>query len=191
MTHPEAYKLLTKYLTDKKLLKHSLATEAAMKALYKRITPKEKYNKAEEEKWSIVGLLHDADYEITRGEPEKHGMRLIEKEHDTIPQDIAYAIQAHNYKYTKVNPKSLMDWAITTCDQLTGIIAACALLQPDRRIYLLTHEFVLGKFQDKSFAKGADRATILLCETTLGLKLEEFIKVVLGGMQIIGRELEL
>ncbi len=191
MTRAEAYKILTKYLTDKKLIQHSLATEAAMRSLYKKLTPKENFNRAEEEKWGIVGLLHDADYEISRGYPERHGILLIEKEHDKIPTDIAYAIQAHNYEQTAITPKSLMDWAIATCDQLTGMIIACALLRPDKRIYMVTHDGVLSKFQDKSFAKGVDRQAILRCETTLQLKLPEFIKVVLTGMQLIGKELEL
>lgn len=191
MTRTEAYQILTKYLTDKNLIKHSIATEAAMKALYRRLIPKEKYNKWDEEKWGITGLIHDADYELARGKPEKHGMLIVEKESTKIPSDIAYAIQAHNYHYTKINPKSIMDWAITTCDQLTGIIVAAALLQPDKRIYLLTPEFVINRFEDKSFAKGVDRKTILLCETTLNLPLKEFVKVVLDGMKIVGKELEL
>lgn len=191
MTRPEAYQLLTKYLTDKTLIKHSFATEAAMKALYKKLTPEEKRTKADEEKWAITGLLHDADYELARGKPEKHGLLLFEKEPNKVPPEIAYAIKAHNYQYTKVDPKSIMDWAITTCDQLTGIIVAAALLQPDKRIYLLTPEYVMNRFQDKSFAKGADRKTILLCQTTLGLSLDQFIKVVLEGMKMIGKELEL
>jgi predicted hydrolase (HD superfamily) len=191
MTRPEAYIILTKYLTDKSLIKHSIAVEAAMRALYRKLTPKEKYNKEEEEKWGITGLLHDADYELARGLPKKHGLLLMEKEPEKIPPDIAYAIKAHNYLYTKVDPRSIMDWAITTCDQLTGMIVAAALMQPDKRIYLLTPEFVMNKFQDKSFAKEADRKTILLCQTTLGLPLEQFIKVVLEGVKIVGKELEL
>jgi predicted hydrolase (HD superfamily) len=191
MTRPEAYKILTKYLTNRELIKHSIAAEAAMKALYKRLTPKDKYNKWDEEKWGITGLLHDADYDLSRGKPEQHGMLLIEKERANIPSDVAYAIQAHNYQFTQMDPKTIMDWSITTCDQLTGLIVAAALVQPDKRIYLLTPEFVMNRFHEKSFAKGADRKTILLCETTLGLKLDEFIKVILQGMKLVGKELEL
>jgi uncharacterized protein len=191
MTRAEAYQLLIKNLTNKTLIKHSIAAEAAMKALYRRLTPRDKYNKWDEEKWGITGLLHDADYELSRGKPEKHGLLLIEKERANIPSDVAYAIQAHNYQFTKIDPKTIMDWSITTCDQLTGLIMEAALIQPDKRIYLLTPEFVMNRFHEKSFAKGADRKTILLCEVTLGLKLDEFIKVVLEGMKLVGKELEL
>lgn len=191
MTRPEAYQLLTQYLNDKNLIKHSLAVEAAMKSIYQKFTPKDKYNKWDEEKWGIAGLLHDADYQLARGKPEKHGILFVEKEHAKLSVEIAYAIQAHNFQYNKINPKSTMDWALVACDQLTGFIVSCALIQPDKRIYLLTPEFVLNKFQDKSFAKGADRKTILFCETTLNLPIHEFIKLVLEGMKLIGKELEL
>src|ERR1035437_8871603 len=99
MTRSEAYTILTKYLKNQNLLKHSLATEVTMKALYKRLTTKGTYNPAKEEDWGMTGLLHDADYEMSKGHPEKHGLLLFEKEKDTIPEEIAYAIKAHNYEY--------------------------------------------------------------------------------------------
>ena len=191
MTRAEAYQILTRYITNKNLIHHSLAAEAAMKALYKKLTPPEKQNNADLEKWGITGLLHDADYELAKGKPEKHGLLLFEKEPNKLPADIAYAIKAHNYRYTKAQPQNMMDWAIATCDQLTGFIVACALVQPDKRIYLLTPDSVLNKFKQKSFAKGADRAGILLCETTLALPLKDFITINLKAMQAIGKELGL
>jgi predicted hydrolase (HD superfamily) len=191
MTRAEAFQILNKYVTDKNLIKHSLAAEAAMKALYKRLTAQDKHNKTDEEKWGITGLLHDADYELTKGHPEKHGLLLFEKEPNKIPADIAYAIKAHNYHSTKVQPQSPMDWTIATCDQLTGFIAACALVQPDKRIYMVTPQFVMGKLKEKSFAKGADRSSILLCEKKLGLPLQEFTTITLKAMQKIGNELGL
>lgn len=189
MTRPEANQILSKYITNPLLIKHSLAAEAAMKALYVRLIPKENYNKGDEEKWGITGLLHDTDYELAKGKPALHGLLIFEKEPNKIPPDITYAIKAHNYSYTKVQPQSPMDWALVTCDPLTMLITAIALEQPDKRIYLVTHESVMTKFQDKSFAKGADRKSILLCEAKLGLPLIEFIKVVLPAMQKIGKEM--
>ena len=95
MTRDLAYLILNKYLTNKNLIKHCLATEATMRALAR-------YYKEDEDKWGITGLLHDADYEMSKGYPEKHGLLLFEKEVNTIPSDIAHAIKAHNYQYTKV-----------------------------------------------------------------------------------------
>jgi len=205
MTREEAYKILTIYLKNKNLIKHCLAAEAVMRALAKelRFNPPagEAGNKdlrINEEKWGITGLLHDADYELSKGHPEKHGLLLfdpdsigIEKEPNKIPEDIAHAIKSHNYENTKVQPQSLMDWAITCCDQLTGLIVACALVHPDRKLASLTPEFILKRMKEKSFAKGADRKPILMCEEKLGILLKEFVEINLKAMQSISADLGL
>ena len=189
MTRKEANQILNKYLTNANLIKHCLATEAVMKALYKRLNPA--FDSAEEEKWGIVGLLHDADYELAKGKPEVHGLLLFEKEPNVIPEDIAHAIKAHNFEYTKVEPKSKMDWAIACCDQLTGLIVAATLIHPDKKLSSVTPEFVLGRFKEKSFAKGADRNSILRCEKYLQIPLSEFIQITLSAMQEISNTLGL
>src|SRR6266566_4739484 len=124
MTRVEAYQLLTKYLTNKNLLKHSFAAEAAMKGIYQYLTPKDKQNVRDEEKWGIVGLLHDVDYEEAQkaGKVTQHGTLSLIKEKDLIPADMLHAIQSHASEFSKVAPESAMDWAITACDQLTGLI---------------------------------------------------------------------
>lgn len=183
MTREEAYTILQKYLTNPNLIKHSLATEASMKALYKYLS-KNSYTQADELEWAITGLLHDADYELVKGKPELHGLFILEKE-PHIPERIAHAISAHNYSYTKVDPQSLMDWSIACCDQLTGLIIACALITPEKKLAVVTPDFVLKRFNEKSFAKGADRNSILMCESKLGIPLLEFITIVLTSMQEI------
>ena len=159
-----------------------------MKDTYIHLTPKEEYEKVVEEKWGIAGLLHDADYELARGKPEKHGKLLFEME-STIPDDIAYAIKAHSYKHTKIMPKSKMDWSLATCDQLTGFIYVCAINHPQKKLTALTLDLVLKKFHDKSFAKGADRQTIMECETKLKIPLRQFIDLNLKSMQFISHDL--
>ena len=191
MTRDDAYKILTKYLTNKNLIKHCFAAEAVMKALAKKLRVQNSELRVDEETWGIVGLLHDADYELSKGHPEKHGLLLFEKEPNTIPEDIAHAIKSHNFENTKVQPKSIMDWAITCSDQLTGLIVACALVHPDRKLASLMPEFILKRMKEKSFAKGADRKPILMCEEKLGIPLEEFIKINLKAMQSISSELGL
>lgn len=183
MNREEAYTILTKYLTNPNLIKHCLAAEAAMKALYGRLNPA--VDPIEQEKWGIVGLLHDADYELAKGHPEVHGLLLFEKEPSSIPEDIAYAIKAHNYQYTKVTPESKMDWAIASCDQLTGLIVAATLISPEKKLAAVTPGFVLNRFNEKSFAKGADRSSIMLCESKLQIPLSEFIAIVLTAMKSI------
>ncbi len=191
MTRDFAYQILTKYLKNQNLIKHCLATEITMQALYERLTPPGEYNEQDEEKWGITGLLHDADYELAKGQPEIHGLLLFEKEPNIIPDDVAYAIKSHNYQRTKVQPQSMMDWAITACDQLTGLIVAAALIHPDKKLASITPEFVLNRMKEKSFAKGADRDSIMLCESRLNIPLPEFVGITLRAMQSISQELGL
>lgn len=161
-----------------------------MKDLYVHFTPKEAYEKAVELKWGVAGLLHDADYELAKGHPKKHGLLLFEKA-PTIPEDIAYAIKAHNYKYTKIMPVSKMDWSLASCDQLTGFIIACTLIHPQKKLTAVTTDFVMKKFQDKSFARGADRKSILKCESELNIPIRKFVEMTLKSMQFIRREIDL
>jgi predicted hydrolase (HD superfamily) len=193
MTHQEAYNLLTKYLHNKNLLKHSLAAEAAMKDLYTHLTPPSDQNPADEEKWGITGLLHDIDYEIAQKQNllHKHGILLFERGELDLPEDIAHAIKAHNFENTGVHPQSLMDWSIVAADQLTGLIVAAALVHPDKKLAPLTPETVLKRFKEKSFAKGANRQSILHCEPKLNIPLKEFIQITLSSMQSIHKSLDL
>lgn len=193
MNRTEAYQLLTKYLQNKNLIKHSLACEAAMKALYKHITPQEQQKDADENTWGITGLLHDIDYEVAQKENllEKHGILLFERNEIELPDAITHAIKAHNFHETKVLPESKMDWAIVTADRLTGLIVAAALVTPEKRIAPLTTASVMKRFKEKSFAKGANRESIKLCEEKLHIPLEDFITINLKAMQSISNEIGL
>lgn len=184
MTRDTAYQILTKYLTNPNLLKHSLAAEVAMRALALRFG-------GDVDEWGITGLLHDADYEKSKGHPEKHGLFLFELEPNTIPSTIEYAIKSHNYEENHVMPQSVMDWAITCCDQLTGLIVATTLIHPDKKLASITVDFIMNRMKQKDFAKGAKREPILLCEEKLGIPLPEFISIVLTAMQQIAPQLGL
>ena len=183
MERSEALAILQKYVTNKILLKHSLATEATMQALAS-------YFGEDEELWGVVGLLHDADYELAKGHPEKHGLLLFKKEKN-IPENIAHAIKAHNYKHTQIFPENRMDWAITCCDELTALIVAATLLTPSKKINDVTVEYVLRQLREKKFARGADKSQIYLCQQKLGIPFIEFVTTTLHAMQKIGNELEL
>lgn len=187
MRREEAYKILTTYLKNPNLIKHSLAAEAAMKDLCIYLNPNA--NSEEIEKWGITGLLHDADYEIFGTDQAKHGMVTTEK--IKLPKDIAHAINSHNFQNTKVEPESQMDWALTCSEQLTGLIVACALVHPEKKLEPLTTEFILKRFGEKAFARGADRSVITLCEEKLGIPLDKFVEVVLISMKSIARDLSL
>ncbi|HEX7042035.1 MAG TPA: HD domain-containing protein [Patescibacteria group bacterium] len=184
MTRQTAWEILSKYLKNPNLIKHSLATEATMRALAPRY-------EGDVEEWGVVGLLHDADYERSKGHPEEHGLLLFKLEPNSIPAVIEHAIKAHNFEFTKIAPESPMDWAIYCCDQLTGLIVAAALVHPDKKLASLNVEFILNRMKQKDFAKGATREQILLCEEKLGIPLNEFIDITLHAMQGISKDLEL
>jgi len=116
---------------------------------------------------------------------------LFEKESSSIPEDIAHAIKAHNFTMTKVEPSSLMDWAIACVDQLTGLIVAAALVHPERKLASLSVGFILNRMKEKSFARGVNREPIKLCEEKLKIPLKEFIEITLSSMQGISNELGL
>jgi predicted hydrolase (HD superfamily) len=193
MSRDEAHQLLTKYLTNKNLIKHSLAAEACMKALYKHLTPTDQQTSEDETKWGIVGLLHDMDYEEAQkaGQVDKHGTLSFIQEKDDLPADILHAVQAHAYEYSQVMPENNMDWSIRSCDQITGLITAGALVLPDKKLASLTAESVLKRFKEKSFARGANRESILLCEEKLNIPLEKFVEINLSAMQSISSDLGL
>lgn len=184
MTRQTAWEILNKYLTNPTLLTHSLATEAAMRALAPRF-------EGDIEEWGVVGLLHDADYERAKGHPEEHGLLLFRLEPNAIPTVIEHAIKAHNVEFTKVMPESPMDWGIYCCDQLTGLIVAAAHIHPDKKLASLTTDFILKQIKQSTFAKGASREALYQCEEKLGIPLEEFIGITLKAMQGIHEQLGL
>lgn len=193
MNRDDAYAFLNQMVKNENLIKHHLACEAAMMGIYAWIqkSRNEPINQQEQAKWGMVGLLHDADYEQSNEHPEKHTLILEEKLRGQVSDDIIYAIKAHNYKYTKANPNSFMDWAIVCADELTGLIIAAALVHPDKKLASIDENFVEKRFKEKSFAKGADRKSIEKCEEHLGIPLDDFIFVVLSSMQQISSSLGL
>jgi predicted hydrolase (HD superfamily) len=190
MTRREAYTLLTKYMSNQNLLKHSLASEAGMKGIYRHLH-KDK-NPKDEEIWRITGLLHDIDYQLAQetNQLDKHGSLIFDKETD-IPEDIAHAIKAHNYEGTGVMPENAMDWAIAIVDGLTGFIVAWALVRPDKSLSSVSVESVIKKLETPAFARNVRRHVIQLCDDKLGIPLADFVQITLSSMQDIHKELGL
>lgn len=191
MDRAKAYKLLTTYLKNKNLIKHCLACEAGMKAIYKKINTD--FDATEEIKWGITGLLHDIDYELAQNtnQLDKHGILIFEQEPNIIPEDIANAIKSHNPAASNIQPQTKMEWGIYCLDQLTGLIVAAALIHPDKKLAPLTTDFILKRMKEKSFARGARREMILFCDEKLGIPLQEFVSLALSAMQGINDQLGL
>lgn len=198
----EAIKFLNEKIKNKNIIKHMLATEALMRSLARKLkvtrprpdeVGKNEKLKINEEEWGIAGLLHDGDY-CEEVPVEKQGVQVTEwlrEEGHEIPENVAQTMAAHNWQGTGVEPKTLMDWSLFIGDSLTGLIVACALVRPDKKLASVTIESVMRKFKDKAFARGTRREDVKICEEKLGLSLEEFVKISLEAMQGISKELGL
>jgi len=183
MNRNEALRLVKGEIKQENLVKHCLAVEAVMKRLAE-------YFDKDVDRWGLAGLLHDIDYEQTADDPEQHslvGAKMLEEK--GVEDDIVYAVKVHNHAH-QLPRKTLMDKALYAVDPLTGLVVAAALIHPDKKLEALDTEFVLNRYGESSFAKGADRKVIASCED-MGMELEEFIGLALEGMKSISDELEL
>ncbi len=179
-----ALELIDQYIQNPNLKKHLLAVEALMKALAR------KFNE-DEEIWGLAGLLHDLDWEITKETPEKHPLIAVEiLEKEGFPKEVISAIKKHNH-LQGLTPETNLEKALYSCEEITGLIVAVALVMPNKKLSEVTVERILSKFKEPSFAKGVNREIILKAEEMLGLKLEELAEIALKAMQEISEELGL
>lgn len=183
----QALELLREKMQSVNLRRHCYAVEAVMAALAKHFGQ-------DQEKWGIVGLLHDGDYEETKAIPEQHTLKMVDwlRQMGEDDVEIIEAILSHNFSHTGQNPpKNKLEWSLYCCDELTGLIVATTLVRPEKKLALVTVENVLGKWKEKSFAAGVKREQIQECEDRLGIPLTEFIQIALSAMQGINQELGL
>ena len=177
----EALALLDKYLTDEKLLKHSYAVEAIMRAT--AITLKE-----DEELWGLTGLLHDLDFDYTRSEPDKHANMTADILQELVPESMIDAIKGHNYRHTSHVPTTSLDKALIAADALSGLIIASALVMPSKKLKEVKVKTLRDKFKDTSFARGCDRKKIGLC-VDVGLEVKPFLSLGLKALKNIHKPL--
>ncbi len=204
MTRDEAYKLMTEMIKSPNLQKHGLAVEAIMRELCANLREKHKMDshfrgndklleeEFSEEEWAIVGLLHDADYELIEKDPTKHTLVTEQKLRDVgeTSERIINGIKAH-HDGIKNSRDNLLEKSVYAADELSGLITAVALVRPDRKLSSVTVESVMKKFPAKEFAKGARRDQILACEKELNIPLKDFIAIALKAMQNISERLGL
>lgn len=181
MTRQEAYELVKPRFSNKNLFSHVLAVEAVMRELAAHFSQ-------DVEMWGLVGLLHDLDYEETMKTPERHTLVTEEiLKSCALPPEIIHAVKSHNHLAPL---DSMMDKALYAADPVTGLIVAATLMHPDRRLASINAEFVLRRFKEKGFARGANRDQIRSCENW-GVSLDAFITIALSGMQKISGQLGL
>lgn len=181
ITRERAFKLVEKNLKSKNLVKHVLATEAVMKALAVEL-------EEDPQIWGMAGLLHDLDYEFTKDNFQEHALKTVEMlEDEDIPEQVKDAILAHCDRKPR---DTLIEKAIYAADPTTGFIVAAVLIRKGAKLSDIDVSFLLNRFKEKSFARGASRDQMESCNE-FGMTLEEFFAVSLGAMQEISRELGL
>ncbi|MEZ4679754.1 MAG: HAD family hydrolase [Caldilineaceae bacterium] len=169
----------------RKLAPAHVAVEAAMRAYSRH------YNE-DEELWGLTGLLHDLDYErhpdmddTENGHPRTE-LRLFRER--GYPEPLIHAVEVHA-TFLGVPAESLLDKALLACDELTGLIQACAYVRPDRDIRSVQLKSVKKKWKDKAFTAAIDRQENLHFIELLGVPFDEHVERVLGAMQGIADEL--
>lgn len=175
MHREDAWSILVEHSKEDRTRRHGIAVEAAMQA-YARLLHED------EEKWGMVGLLHDFDWEIHPTEdlhPLKGSESLAVR---GVPEDIRYAILCHapflGKEYT-----SPMDRAIFACDELSGFVTACALVKPDRSLSAVEASSVRKKMKDKAFARAVNRDDLIKGAKDLGVELDEHIRFVADSLK--------
>ncbi|HVP92474.1 MAG TPA: HDIG domain-containing protein [Acidobacteriota bacterium] len=183
LTRDEALSLIRKNITKRNVVYHMLAVEAIMRSVAKHFGE-------DEDKWSLIGLLHDVDYEKTEATPEKHSLLAEDILRGMVPDDYIKSIKTHNFRYTGIKPENKMEKALIASDAISGLLVACALVMPSKKLADVKVETVAKKFRDKDFARGAERERILICEE-IGIPREEFFEISLDGLKNVASEIGL
>jgi putative nucleotidyltransferase with HDIG domain len=147
LTRGEALSLVTKHVSKRNVVYHMFAVEAIMRSVAGHFGESE-------DTWGMLGLLHDIDYEKTEGTPEKYGLLAVEILNDKVPGEIIRAIKAHNSVHTGVMPETKMDKALIACDAVSGLLVACALVMPSKKLVEVGAETAAKKFKEKTSLGG-------------------------------------
>ena len=185
MNRESAWSLLIEYTQSESLRKHALAVEACMRAYAGKFGAGE-----DAERWGIVGLLHDFDYErypSLEDHPFKGGEILKER---GWPEDVRRAILSHA-DYTGVARESPMEKALFACDELAGFITAVALVKPGKSLAEVDPKSVRKKMKDKAFARNVNRDDIVNGAALLGVELDEHIAFCIAALKNIAAKLGL
>jgi predicted hydrolase (HD superfamily) len=182
-TRDEALALLKEFNQNESLLKHAYAVEGVMRFMARKCG-------GDEEKWGIIGLVHDLDYERF---PEMH----CHKTQEILaargwPEDYIHAVISHGWGLCNdVMPESRMEQMLYAIDELTGFITAVALVRPSRSLSDLEVKSVTKKWKDKAFAAGVNRSVIEKGATMMGMALPDLISDTIAGMREVAARIGL
>jgi len=182
-TREEAYALLSKYNKSESLLKHALAVEGVMRYCARK-------RGEDEEKWGIIGLVHDLDYEQF---PEEHCRKSEEiLKESGWPDDYIRAVVSHGWGIcSDVEPQTELEKVLYAIDELTGLVVTTALVRPSKSVLDVKTKSVKKKWKDKRFAAGVDRSIIEKGAQMLGMELTDLITDTIMGMRDVADEIGL
>ena len=182
-TRDEAMALLTQYNQNEALIKHALSVEAVMRYCARK-------RGQDEEPWGVIGLVHDLDYEQF---PERHCHKSAEilREHHW-PEEYVRAVLSHGWGIcTDVQPQTDLEKTIYAMDELTGLVAATALVRPSKSVLDMTAKSVKKKWKEKSFAAGVNRGVIEKGAEMLGVEVGALIEDAIMGMRQVAEQIGL
>jgi len=182
-TREEALALLQEFNQSEILIRHALAVEAAMRRLAGRFG-------GDADEWGVIGLIHDVDFERF---PDEHCRKAREILADRgWPEAYIRAVLSHGWGIcSDVEPVSDMEKALYAIDELTGLVAAAALVRPTRSVMDLTAKSVMKKWNNARFAAGVNRGVIEKGAAMLGMELAALIDEVIAGMRTVADEIGL
>jgi putative nucleotidyltransferase with HDIG domain len=182
-TREEAYALLTKYNKNDSLIKHALAVEGVMRYCARK-------RGADEEKWGVIGLIHDLDYERF---PEQHCRKTEEiLRENGWPEEYTRAAVSHGWGIcSDIEPQTELEKVLYAIDELTGLVATTALVRPSKSVLDVEAKSVKKKWKDKRFAAGVNRSIIEKGAEMLGVELTELISDAIMGMREVAEEIGL
>ncbi|MFA6106730.1 MAG: HDIG domain-containing metalloprotein [Patescibacteria group bacterium] len=184
----QAQKLVDQYITDKITRLHLIESEAIMRALARHF-------KEDEEKWGIVGLLHDIDWDLTKNNTKEHCVRCVRILKEAGATDfLVNTIVSHGYGIESCGAgmdksrSAKLEHCLVAAETLTGLIIATTLMQPDKKLASVRPESLKKKYKTKGFAAKCNRELIAECEKC-GIPLDEFLNLGLKALQGISGEL--
>jgi putative nucleotidyltransferase with HDIG domain len=182
-TREQALALFKVYNRTESLLKHALAVEGVMKYMAKKAGE-------DEEKWGIIGLIHDLDYEMF---PDQH-CKMTENilRENKWPEEYIRAVLSHGWGLASdVEPVSRLEKTIYAIDELTGLVATSALVRPSKSVLDMEARSVKKKWNDRRFAAGVNREVIEKGAEMLGVTLDDLITDCIMGMREVAEKIGL
>ncbi len=182
-TREEAWMILTDHVKSPSLISHALAVEAVMRHVARK-------RSADEELWGIIGLIHDVDYEEHPEEHLRHATEILRRH--GWPEVCVRAVASHGWGlFTDVAPVTDLEKTLFAIDELTGLVAAAALVRPSRSVLDLPVKSVLKKWKDKGFAAGVDRRVIEKGAALMEVPLDQLIADTIEGMKTVAESIGL